>query len=513
MSDLSLVLIVNPAPIIQTVVTRPGPPGVGGGSLTVTEVDGSPNFIATTLRFDNGRVANAGGGVARISSGNVWGEITGLIDDQGDLTTLLDSRFTTLIGQPNTWSAANTFSQLILSGNINAPAWTTNGLRIQAVASTFTDTTSSGTVPVAYTNVYGGNTIAALAATTFTHYVTAFFREPNAGTNVTLPNRWALGAESCRFGTSNHLTISNTGVLSAIAPLITGQMRVTAASASNVPLAVRGFASQTGNLLEIQNSAGTVLDRFDSLGELIVRDDALNGGFRLGAVTADTRYKGIWCGSTVASPNTSNYVFLGLNDGSQAFTLFNTPSSSGHLGFRQNNANVMVILDNRLVVTNTGFPGTSEGDTAARATILTQSATFKGLTVRGFTGQTANLQEWQDATPTVVASISPAGNFVASGSLRIGGGTVVTNILSATATLDFPSIAANSVADLTMTVTNAQVGDTVAIGVPNGSMLADLSFFGWVSAANTVTIRATNNSSTTARDPASGTFRATVIRF
>ncbi len=99
------------------------------------------------------------------------------------------------------------------------------------------------------------------------------------------------------------------------------------------------------------------------------------------------------------------------------------------------------------------------------------------------------------------------------GSFRIGGGTAVANILSATATLDFPSIAANSFADLTITVTGAVSGDTVIANPIAGSAITDVSYDAWVSAANTVTIRATNNSSTTARDPASGTFRATVIRF
>jgi hypothetical protein len=100
-----------------------------------------------------------------------------------------------------------------------------------------------------------------------------------------------------------------------------------------------------------------------------------------------------------------------------------------------------------------------------------------------------------------------------TGSLTVNSGTAITKILSATATLDFGSIAANSFADLTITVTGAAVGDTVSLGVPNGSLLNDISFFGWVSATNTVTIRCSNVSSTTARDPASGTFRATVTQF
>ena len=97
--------------------------------------------------------------------------------------------------------------------------------------------------------------------------------------------------------------------------------------------------------------------------------------------------------------------------------------------------------------------------------------------------------------------------------VSIGAGAGISKILSATATLDFGSVAANSFADLTVTVTGAAVGDTVSIGVPNGSLLNDISFFGWVSATNTVTIRCSNVSSTTARDPASGTFRATVTQF
>jgi hypothetical protein len=109
--------------------------------------------------------------------------------------------------------------------------------------------------------------------------------------------------------------------------------------------------------------------------------------------------------------------------------------------------------------------------------------------------------------------VTTGGAVAISGTLRVGGGTVVQNILSATATLDFPSIAASSFADLTITVTGAVSGDTVIVNPIAGSATTDVVYTGWVSAANTVTIRASNVSSTTARDPASGTFRATVIRF
>jgi hypothetical protein len=83
-----------------------------------------------------------------------------------------------------------------LSGNISAAAWTTAGIRYANVVATMTDTTSSGTVAAAYTDVFGGNAVAASNATTFTNYYGAYIKVPTAGTNVTLTKSWALGADS-----------------------------------------------------------------------------------------------------------------------------------------------------------------------------------------------------------------------------------------------------------------------------------------------------------------------------
>jgi len=84
--------------------------------------------------------------------------------------------------------------------------------------------------------------------------------------------------------------------------------------------------------------------------------------------------------------------------------------------------------------------------------------------------------------------------------------------LTATATLDFGSTASQTTADLTITVTGAATGDAVSLGVPVESVVSDSSFSAWVSAANTVTVRFSNHSAS-ALDPASGTFRAVVIKY
>ena len=93
--------------------------------------------------------------------------------------------------------------------------------------------------------------------------------------------------------------------------------------------------------------------------------------------------------------------------------------------------------------------------------------------------------------------------------LIVNGGATVTKILSATATLNF-DLTALTVEDLTITVTGAADGDVVTLGVPNGSITTSVQYTAWVSAADTVTVRA--RTSAAGENPASGTFRATVIK-
>lgn len=79
---------------------------------------------------------------------------------------------------------------------------------------------------------------------------------------------------------------------------------------------------------------------------------------------------------------------------------------------------------------------------------------------------------------------------------------------SATAALDFASINAAASADLTITVPGAAVNDAVVLGLP-AAPAAGLMFMAFVSAANTVTVRATNITAG-AIDAAPATFRVSV---
>jgi hypothetical protein len=84
--------------------------------------------------------------------------------------------------------------------------------------------------------------------------------------------------------------------------------------------------------------------------------------------------------------------------------------------------------------------------------------------------------------------------------------------LTNTQTFDFPSTPLNTSSDLTITINGASSGDVVLLGVPAGSVNADSNYTAWVSAANTITVRF-NNYSNGALDPASGTFRVSILKY
>jgi hypothetical protein len=167
--------------------------------------------------------------------------------------------------------------------------------------------------------------------------------------------------------------------------------------------------------------------------------------------------------------------------------------------------------------------------TTTQATITTLWPTdVYGFTLQGaITGNSQSITGLSQLTvtsTTATSTFSTGGltigtdKFIieqSSGKLGIGTSTPANFIsahLSNTASLDFGVIAANSCSALTMTVIGAADGETVILGVPNAlaSASSTLTFFGFVSAANTVTVRVCQVASLATSDPAAATIRADV---
>lgn len=112
---------------------------------------------------------------------------------------------------------------------------------------------------------------------------------------------------------------------------------------------------------------------------------------------------------------------------------------------------------------------------------------------------------------TILISLGQVNGRDFTNGLKIGSGANITKHLSGTASLDFGATAATTCDDLNVTVTGAADGDTVSIGVPTAlASDAFTSFSGFVSAANTVTVRRCDVTGTAASNPAAATVRVDV---
>jgi hypothetical protein len=100
--------------------------------------------------------------------------------------------------------------------------------------------------------------------------------------------------------------------------------------------------------------------------------------------------------------------------------------------------------------------------------------------------------------------------FVTQGTTRF----TLAKTLTAAAALDFPSTGGTSASTLTISVPGAVDGDPVSLGVPNAAAsIGGANFSAYVSSAGVVTIKLYNSNVVTAVDPASGTYRVSVLRY
>lgn len=161
------------------------------------------------------------------------------------------------------------------------------------------------------------------------------------------------------------------------------------------------------------------------------------------------------------------------------------------------------------------FATSPAGSTGTAANALVNRLCIKSTGIisvgTGFTSADPALKKSSTTLKCRLADDSADAPFTC-GDFTIGGGTAVKKVLSATAVLDFGNTLAQTDSDLTVTVTGAALGDVVILGVPNGSTQTGSCFSAWVSATDTVTVRFSVYG-LTAKDPASGTYRITVIQF
>jgi hypothetical protein len=222
-------------------------PGTGGG--TVTLPSGSVTLAPTVSpAFTTPSIDVATGTSLALGGATIGSDVLGLT---GSAT------FNT---GPITFASA----PLVISGNLSAASWggaaiaNMTGLRIKGISGTMTDTSTaaSGTVVQGATDLLGGNTIAATnASVVYTNYYSMYFKAPVAGTNITLTNAFALGADS--------LKINGVAVLGGSLTFATDNTYSIGANGANRPLNIylSNLLKADGN---IQTGGSFIGDKFIS---------------------------------------------------------------------------------------------------------------------------------------------------------------------------------------------------------------------------------------------------------
>ena len=236
---------------------------------------------------------------------------------------------------------SNEGGSITFQGDIRKEAWTTTGVRHISVPSTLTDTTSTGTVAAAYTNVIGGNTIAAVSNATYTEYGTMWVKAPTAGTNVTFTNKYSIVADgNIKVGG----TLKQVGAATFDSTVnVTGDVNVNSnkfnVTAANGNTAIAGTLAVTGgttlsSTLAVNSAVSTLNGGISSSGTV-----TLTGGVSLSGTVDVQELRETVVDVTLASGTTGtldwsagNIYYIGTAPtGNMTFNVTNVPTDNSKI--------------------------------------------------------------------------------------------------------------------------------------------------------------------------------------
>jgi hypothetical protein len=211
--------------------------------------------------------------------------------------------------------------------------------------------------------------------------------------------------------TNADMYVTPTGVgIGTAAASVTSQLFVTSKSAARVGSIIRGAASQSTNMLEIQNSAGTVLGGHNAVGQIFTGNTApLNSGTT--TITAASA-----ASATVATytyGGTVQLVAVGQIVNIAGFTTqayFNGSFAITAIGGVSGAWTFTVVGTGFTVASATQFGSFS---VPGQLSVVSSSPGTKSLLIRGASNQVQSLQEWQSSAGSTLATVNSVGNITA----------------------------------------------------------------------------------------------------
>lgn len=402
--------------------------GLSGTIFSVNDVSGIPNFemLDTALIKVNQYQGQSvfGASSAAITNGATNAAQVSIVPRNQTTPALIikhaPENTATITGASGngttvTYNAINTFSanQYITITGVNPSAYNLTNAYITAATSTQFTVSNSATG----TYVSGG-----LATTVGPNSLNALFEiQSSSGSSIfsveTSANNPSVKAFLFKAGYFNAL--DNTIGMAAY----NGTYGIYGGQPSSIPFVIKGAASQTANLQEWQNSAGSMVANVN------VNGDILAGG----SYYTNNAYFGGGAPYMNATVNIrsqqDSYVGVAIRARS---------SQTGNLQEWQNSSGtVLASIDKDGSIITYG--ATSIGTTRIGTSILSINTGYlanPGIIIRGQSGQTANLQEWQNSAGTKLAAVTkdawlelgsstaPAANSGVGGYLYVEGGAL-----------------------------------------------------------------------------------------
>jgi hypothetical protein len=264
-----------------------------------------------------------------------------------------------------------------------------------------------------------------------------------------------------------------------------------AVPANSVTLQVPYSASALNTVLTFPATGGTLLttEPNEINGDAMIA--AINEGTGvIEAARLDLSGLGVGGVQTVAAPALNNTLTFGgtLTDIDISLNLgnANTWTATQTFPVTLNQGNALINSINAGNIALTGY-----------VTSSSLSTTLNGYVTNSYL--TSNYTTTLDMHTAITNAINTA----------TGGTTTV----KGSGTIDFPATSGSQRSDATITVTGAAVGDAVALATPTDWIFSEnTTVSGWVSAANTVTIRFSNNGNGGSINPPSATVKVVVFK-
>lgn len=300
----------------------------------------------------------------------------------------------------NTWGGSQTFNnpngpEILMAGNATTAAWGSNtlssvtGVVIQQAASTYTDNTTAASTTLNYTAANTFNSPTFAATNTGVVYSTAYntyFGKPIAGTNVTLTNPWAIGAD-------------NIQVTANSSPLIPGlvgtNFQVGGANGVINRITLDSFANS--NVINYRRANNT-----NASPSALAKDDII-GQFS-------------WVGHDGAAYSGSAVAAIAGN-AAEAWT---TSAHGSYLAFFTLAKGSVSAASERMRIDDAGNVVIGQATATAQLTVFSTSSTNVTLDVLAASSTSVDIQRWKNSAGTVLSRINSSGQFVGDGSQLTG---------------------------------------------------------------------------------------------